>query len=137
MDVFSILVLKPIQTDKNPNLATTISVDALQTQLLEEGKEFIIINLAYVPFLFHSYSDYFVIPQLLNRCVNFDMNPLQLSTIFDVLYVMEFWLSAPAHYGDVRGSGFILVYLHSPRNNIDCEFIVACYFLWKNEVRFW
>lgn len=26
------------------------------------------------------------------------------------------------------------MYLHSPRNGVDCELVVTCYFLWKNEV---
>ena len=40
-----------------------------------------------------------MVPQLLNRCVNFDCNHLNLHTLFDILYVIELWLVASHHVG--------------------------------------
>ena len=108
--------------------------NSLHTQLYGEGKEFIIINIAYQFIMRLIYRDYFLVPQLLNRCVNFDCSTLSLTTLFDILYVIDLWLLASHHVGRSFPSSFILVYIHSPRCSFYCELIASCYWLWKNEV---
>ena len=41
----SLLVIKPLWIDGAPDVRSTLSVDAFQTMILEEGREFIIVNL--------------------------------------------------------------------------------------------
>ena len=41
----SFLVINPLWIDGTPDSQSTLSVDAFQTMILEEGKEFIIVNL--------------------------------------------------------------------------------------------
>ena len=41
----SVLVINPLWIDGTPDSQSTLSVDAFQTMILEEGKEFIIVNL--------------------------------------------------------------------------------------------
>ena len=108
--------------------------NSLLTHLYGEGKEFIIINISYQFALHLIYRDYFLVPQLLNRCVNFDCSTLSLTTLFDILYVMELWLLAPHHVGKFFLASFTLVYIHSPHCSLYCELIASCYWLWKNEV---
>lgn len=44
--------------------------------------------------------DFFPIPELLNRCINYDMNHISLTNILNVLYSIDYWLSIPSTYGD-------------------------------------
>ena len=47
------------------------------------------------------FRDFFPIHKLLNRCINFDMKPISLSNILNVLYSIDYWLSIPTNYGNV------------------------------------
>lgn len=47
------------------------------------------------------FRDFFPIHKLLNRCINFDMKPISLSKILNVLYSIDYWLSIPTNYGNV------------------------------------
>ncbi|KAM7458182.1 hypothetical protein BLSTO_01049, partial [Blastocystis sp. subtype 1] len=86
------------------------SVDAFNDFVLSEGKEFIIINL----------SEYFPFQELLNRCINLEIHPLSLSSVFNVLYCIHAWLQNDTHN----------VFLHNSGSLCECELILACYFLW-------
>lgn len=44
-DCHLLLVIKPLWVDGASESQSTLSVDAFQTMILEEGKEFIIVNL--------------------------------------------------------------------------------------------
>lgn len=47
--------------------------------------------------------EFFPIPDLLNRCINFEIHPLSLTNILNVLYSIDYWLHIPSSYCTCAG----------------------------------
>lgn len=45
--------------------------------------------------------EYFPFQELLNRCINLEIHPLSLSSVFNVLYCIHAWLQNDTHNGGV------------------------------------